>query len=99
LYSAVGNCPINFVLLILKKVIMNSTEQSPSSEHKGYSVAQPFMESKGSLPYSQEFATGTDHDPNESSPNIHTIFQIYINIILISMHRFSMWSLPFRVSG
>jgi hypothetical protein len=80
---------------------MNSMGQSPSSEHMGYSVAQPFMESKGSLPYSQESATGTDHDPNESRSNIHTVFKIYINIILTSTHRSYgyMWSFPFKVSG
>jgi hypothetical protein len=52
-------------------------EHSPSWENKSYSANQTipnFMESKDSLPRSQNPTTGLRPEPNESSPQSHTIF-------------------------
>jgi hypothetical protein len=48
----------------------------------------PFMKTEGSLPYSQEPATGPCHEPNESSPHPPTdFFKIHFSVVLPSTSR------------
>jgi hypothetical protein len=57
------------------------------------------MEPEGSLPSSQQPATGPYPEPDESVPHFQTYFpNIYCNIILTSTPMFSEWSLTFRLS-
>jgi hypothetical protein len=51
-------------------------EQSPSWEANSHSASQEilrFMETKGSLPCSQELATGLHPEPDESNPHLRTL--------------------------
>jgi hypothetical protein len=57
------------------------------------------MEPEGSLPCSQEPATGHYPDLDESSPQLSILFlSILSNIIFPSTPRYSEWPLPFRIS-
>jgi hypothetical protein len=52
-------------------------EQSPSWEADSHSSSQiypPFIESEGSLPSSQQPATGPFPEQDEFSPHLHAIF-------------------------
>jgi hypothetical protein len=61
--------------------LTNSIEQNPSWEADLLSWSKnilPFMESKVSLPYSQEISTGTYPKPVESSPHPYTLILISV---------------------
>jgi len=52
-------------------------EQSPSREASSHSASQeipPFLEYEGSLPCSQQPATGHYPKPDASSPHFHMLF-------------------------
>jgi len=54
------------------------------------------MELEGSLPGSQEPATGSYTQPEASRPHLSTLFlNIHYNIIFSSTSRSSAWSVPF----
>jgi hypothetical protein len=59
-----------------------------------------FYGTKCSLLFSHEPITGSCPDPDESSPQLPTLFlsEINSNIILPSTPRSSEWSLPFKLS-
>jgi hypothetical protein len=42
----------------------------------------PFTQPEGSLPYSQKPAAGSSSDPDESGPQLKTLFKIQFNIVL-----------------
>jgi len=66
-----------FVILNITKVT-KSMKLRPSWEAGSHSASQEFpclfMEPEGSLPCSQDPATGTYPDPNSSSPHLPTVF-------------------------
>jgi hypothetical protein len=72
----------------------NCTEQSPSRNvsHSTSKKKKPFMQPEGSLPFSQEPATGPYSKPDESNLQLPPLFlKTHSSIILPSSSRSSEW--------
>jgi len=53
-----------------------------------------FMESKGSVPCTQEFVTRPYSEPSVFSLHLHTVSKINFTVLFLSMHRLPKWPLP-----
>jgi hypothetical protein len=76
----------------------DNMDQSPFEKLDGQEIPCLLWNQKYSFLCSKEHAIRANPEPDESSPQPHTLFKICCNITFPSMSRSPKWSLPFRFS-